>query len=177
MASEIGDEIMKRTLVIALFLAITVILIGCNQKPICKDIQTSYQEEACTNKLKINEVEMTFTDSPVQSSSKDECPEKGGIANYGNIQLKLEVINQNNILLSTKCKLIIRRNDFLSPKILDEQQIETITMNIPAQDTKTLTKNVYLPKCYDFIGLECKDIDELPECEPITKYRTEQKCE
>lgn len=168
---------MKIIFTTALFLAIIVLLSGCTQKPICKDIQIPYQEEVCTNKLKITTPEMTFADSPVQSAKQDECPEKGGLINYGNVQMKWELVNQNDILLSTKCNLLIRRNDFLSPKVLDEQQIETITVNIPAQDTNILTKNVYLPKCYDFIGLECQDIDELPECKPVTKYKTEQKCE
>ena len=166
--------------ILLLFVSITFIN-GCTShqsEPKCYDVQVPYTESRCINELEINLIESDFIDKPVISNEKYECSDRDGwgISNYGNTRLTYEFVNKNDILLSVPCDVIVR-NYGQNNEILEEKIVEGIIVNVPAQDTTHLIKEVYLPKCYDFVGIACKDINKLSECQPVTKYRTEQKCD
>lgn len=173
------QEIMSLGLIAILVIGILFIS-GCVQQPQpkCKEVQVPYTENPCENKLEMNSKDRIFLDDPVLSNEKYECSNihGGGIANYGNVRLTTELVNKNDILLSVPCKVVIKQFSYSTNDYINEKVVDTKTVNIPAQGTATLTKDVYLPKCWGSMIIDCEDIDKLPECQPVTKYRTETKC-
>lgn len=172
---------MKNRLIMALLLAVSLIVFGCAQQPQtkCRDIQVPYSENPCLNELEINQKDWVFSDKPILSNKEGECSNMQGlgIANYGNMRLTWELVNKNNVLLTVPCKIIIKKFDQFSGDYTEEKVLETVNINIPSQNKELLTRDVYLPKCWSYMGIDCKDVKELPECQAITKYRVETKCD
>ena len=163
-------------LAMVLFLMFTF---GCAKKPVCKEVQVPYTEEVCTNQFKVRETDFpVYLDDPILSNKEGECPDRIGlgIANYGNFRITWEFVNKNNVLLSVPCEIVVRKSSQYTQEVLDEKVVNHVTVNVPAQGTAPLTKDVYLPKCYGTIDIKCKDLSDLPECQPITKYKTKTEC-
>ncbi len=175
-------------IIIGLMIISVLIVSGCapqkyqpqqSNQPTCREVQVPYTESQCAYALEIDEKDMVFLDNPILSNEDYECPNRQGrgIANYGNIGITWEVLNKNDILLSMRCDVVIRKYSQFTQELLDEKVLETIKVNIPSQDIASLRREVYLPKCYGTIKLVCEEIKNLPECQPVTKYRTETKCD
>lgn len=174
-------KMMKKIYLTSLLILLIYITSACTQQvqsaqPKCRDVQVPYAESRCAQKLEINQIEWESVDK--LSYDAKECPNlQSGITNYGNFRLGWELVNKNDVLLSVPCKIIIKKYDWSSGNYIEEKILDTATVNIPAQSKETLTKNVYLPKCWTYMGIDCKDIKELDECQSVTKYRSETKCD
>lgn len=147
--------------------------------PNCRDVQVPYTESLCTSDIQVTLKDYGFIDNPVLSNGAYECPNLQGlgISNYGNTKLVLELANKNNILISVPCDVIITKGDYRSDQI-EKKVLESINVNVPAQGITTIEKNPYLPKCWTGAALDCKNkMSDLSECQPVTKYRIEQRCD
>ncbi|VVB78532.1 Uncharacterised protein [uncultured archaeon] len=123
------------------------------------------KEIKCPNKYtsNIKNQEWTYT----ETAKRGECSNAEDlITHYGNVEITYEFVNKNDILLSVPCKVYVKQYDLNSNtvKLLDTQYAQEITIDIPAQGVKTEKVMISLPKCYGEYGLDCKDINELPEC-------------
>lgn len=130
-----------------------------------KVVNEEIKQSKCTNQYtsSIKNQEWTYT----ETAKRGECSNAEDlITHYGNVEVTYEFVNKNDVLLSVPCKVYVKQYDLNSNtvKLLDTRYAQEITIDIPAQGIKTEKVMISLPKCYGEYGLDCKDINELPEC-------------
>ena len=151
-----------------------LLLGGCVNKTVCYDKQVAdTTENPCLYGVDWHEVDVAFLDRT--SADTDECPNLLGLTNYGNYEVIYEFVSYADVPLKLPCEIKIRKHD--SGTVVEEKIGDSFEVNIPPRDTARIKKNIYIPNCFNEAALECKNVNELPECRPITIYRTERVCE
>ena len=95
-----------------------------------------------------------------------DCSNLVGGVRDGEVDLQIEFINNNEISLSVPCKFVFVKNNLKSdePYAIDRKENPSFLVNMPPRSTEVIRERINIPECYDYWELNCKDVDELPEC-------------
>lgn len=110
------------------------------------------------------EYELKLLNDNFMDNVRNDCPNINGGTHNGDFEIELEVLNRNDIPLSIPCKFIFTKTFFNSDPIHSIEKEEEFTIFVGAKSTKKESFKKSFPECYTGWKVDCKDIDELPEC-------------
>ena len=96
-----------------------------------------------------------------------DCPSINGGVRQGEFEVTLKITNPNDVQLSIPCSLVISKTNFdVDPPVqYDKRILKEWTLEVDSGSDEFITKNFDIPECYDKWDIECKDVDELSECD------------
>lgn len=158
------------SLVVIIF---AIIIIFVPTKQVAYSVEIPYNEYPCSSGIEIRGA-VQHLDNPNPINDNYECPDRDGygLAYYGNMRFTWDVMNNNYIDLNIPCDIILKDKNYQTGEFMNERVVNSQTIYLPARGEKTITEDVYLPKCWDFADIECHE-DELSACQKVTKYKSE----
>lgn len=119
------------------------------------------KEPKCPYDYEVKSIEDNFAN---KDHIADDCPNINGGTHEGILEVEIEVLNQNDVALSIPCQFIFTKTFFNSDPIPSIEDTRDFKIFVGAKSTKKETITENFPSCYTGWKIECKDVDELPEC-------------